>query len=354
MKSRTLLVAAICLLSVTAGFSQETKVFSPFQFSFIYPAGTSGLHSINLCYGFSLNALVGCTGGIKGCEIGGLANINKSDIAGLQVAGLLNITNGNASGIQVGGLLSNAYNINGIQLNGIAGRANDVKGVQVSGIISLSNSANVSISGIANINTGTVKGIQVGGIFNQTKELNGVQIGLINRADTVIKGVSIGLINIVNRGFYDEFAIYVSDYVNFGMSYKCGRKAFYNIYSIGMNAMQEHLWVTGFGFGHLRELNSKYAFQPEIMYYTYFPADFRHIRDVHTLHFKFGLVRNLNEKYAISFAPSIYAGLKSDEGFYPEYGYEISPIDPMVNILPNWSNTRIEIGFGLCLALSIK
>ncbi len=369
MKSKTALALIVLSLSGGLSFSQGTEKNFPAQLSFVYPVGTSGLRSGEICYNFSLNALMGVTGGINGCEIGGLVNINKSDMRGLQVGGIANITKGYAAGVQIGGLLSTAYNfyglqtnglagiandVKGLQINGLVGKANDVKGVQVSGIINLSKSANVSIGGIANINSEKVNGIQIGGILNQTKELNGIQIGLINVVDTVVKGGSLGLINIIKKGYYDEFTVSVSDYANVAISYKSGMKSFYNIYSVGMNVFKEHLWITGFGFGHLTEVSSNFAFQPELMYYNYFPADFRHIRETHFLHLKLGLVRNINETLAISFAPSVYAGLKSDRGIYSDYGYEQSIINPVIQIYPASGNSLLEMGFGFSLGLNIR
>lgn len=356
MKPRkTLVVFIIFIISNGLLFSQETKYEKfPVQLSLVYPVGTSGQRSINYYYNFSLNVLTGSTGGISGCEIGGLINKNKSNILGFQVGGIGNITNGNVAGMQVGGLFSLADSMSGFQVNGILSKSNEVRGVQVSGIISISKSANAKISGIANINKGNLKGIQIAGIYNQTNKLNGIQIGLINVVDTIKSGISIGLINIVKNGFYDEWTISAADYQNIAVSYKAGTKSFYNIYSLGMNFIEEPLWVPGFGFGHIREINAKYSFQPELVCYTYLPLDFKQIRETYIVHIKFGFVRNISKKLSISFAPSIYGALKSNEGEYDNYGYKQSPIKPIYEYETKNSNSKFEIGYGFSLGLNIK
>jgi len=353
MNSKNTLVFIIFILSVELLFSQETKYEKfPAQLSFVYPIGTSGQRSVNYFYNFSLNVLTGSTGGIKGCEIGGLLNTNKSNMFGFQVGGIGNITNGNVEGMQVGGIFSLADSMSGFQVNGILSKSNEIRGVQISGIINLSKSANASISGIANINKGNLNGIQIAGIYNQTKELKGIQIGLINVVDTIKNGCFVGLVSIVKKGFYDEWTISAADYLNIGISYKAGAKSFYNIYSVGRNFIEDPLWVAGFGFGHIREINAKYSFQPELVCYTYFPLDFKQIRETYSLHIKFGFVRNISKKLSISFAPSIYGDIKSKEGKYSIAGYKQSFIKPVYTY--DKDNSTLEIGFGFSLGINIK
>lgn len=355
MKNRYTLIIIISFFTSGLLFSQENEYKNfPAQLSFVYPLSTHGRRSIDYCYNFSLNALMGSTGCIKGAEIGGLINLNKGDMMGFQAGGIGNSTKGNVDGMQAGGIFNMADRVNGFQVSGIMSKANEMKGVQVSGIVSISESASVSISGIANINQGNLKGIQIGGIYNQTRELRGVQIGLINVSDTNCNSIAIGLINIVKKGFYQELSVSVADYMNIGISYKAGVKHFYNIYSLGMNFIEDQLWVAGLGFGHITEINKKYSFQPEIICYAYLPVDFREIRDTYSTHIKFGFVRNINKRYAITFAPSIYGALKSDRGEYSTYGYEISPINPIYEYTLKNSNSKFELGFGLSLALNIR
>jgi hypothetical protein len=329
----------------------EFKSF-PLQISFVYPIGSHGVNSVDYSYKFSFNMLTGNTGSIDGFELGGLLNMNKGSVSGFQVGGLGNITGGNVDGFQVGGLFNLADNLKGMQVSGIFGKTSGSDGLQVSGILNISTSAKTSIAGIANINTGIQNGFQAAGIYNQTKELKGLQIGLINLSDTISKGIPIGLINLVKKGYYDEWSLSVADYMNLGISYKLGLKKFYTIYTIGMNYMNDQLWVGGLGIGHLHEVNQKFAIQPEMIWYTYFPMDFqKRIRETYVNHFKLGLVRTISPNLAISLAPSIYLAWKYNAEIYDQYGYEQSPIGPLVDVKRANNNKLMEFGFGLSLEI---
>jgi len=385
MKTFTVFFITMLFFSVGPLFGQKSsREYFPAQMSFVYPIGTHGVSSGKMCYSFSLNALTGITGSVEGCEIGGLINTNKGDLRGLQVAGTGNFTGGSITGVQVGGLVSLTGDLRGVQVNGILGKAGRVDGMQVSGILNLSETANVSVGGIANfcqgdvrgmqtagimntaenmegmqlggiMNTaGDVKGMQIGGILNMAGEVTGVQIGLVNISDSITDGVPIGLFSYVKNGFYDEWTVTLADYLHIGVSYKAGMEKFYNIYSVGMYYDKDPLWVAGAGFGHIGHINDNYAFQPEIICYTYFPRDFRHIRETWVMHLKCGFVRRLNDRLALSVAPGIYGSLKTNRnGKYDECGYEQSFFEPLVEGDANHGNTRLAMGFGISVGLNI-
>jgi len=326
MKTKITLLIVFSIFCSGFSFSQDKELKNfPLQLSFVYPASTQGTKTVEYCYNFSLNALAGYTGAIKGCELGGLVNLNKAGMSGFQAGGIGNITGGNVNGMQAGGIFSIADTVNGIQ-----------------------------ISGITNVSGGAMNGIQIGGIMNRAGELNGLQLGLLNISDTTARGVSIGLINYIRKGYYQELSVSAADYLNIGISYKAGLKRFYNIYTLGMNFMDETLWVAGLGFGHISEINKKYSFQPEIVCYGYFPLDFYKTRDTYVTHIKLGIVREISPMFAITFAPSIYGALKSDRGEYDEYGYKVSPIKPFYSFTGKDSNSKFELGIGFSLALNIR
>ena len=386
MNVKSILTGFFLLLCSNFLAAQENE-YRPFpvQFTFVYPLGTSGTNSINCTYNFSLNILIGHTGAINGAEIGGILNSNLSQVSGLQIGGIGNITPGNVKGMQSGGIVNISGNMNGVQLGGIVNIASgnikgiqsggvfniakqvngiqssgivnvaaENKGLQIAGIANLSDSATVSVSGIANVNEGRLQGIQITGILNRTQTLNGVQIGLINVTDSIEKGLSIGLISIVKKGFYDELTFTVADYLNMGVSYKFGTSTFYTIYSAGMNFIEDQLWVAGFGFGHVSRINDRLGFQPEITGYGYFPMDFsRPVRDTYSTHLKFGLVRYFGRNLALSFSPSIYWAIKSSRETYTLYGYEQSPIKPVVETNTKNRNSRVEVGFGFSLEFHV-
>jgi hypothetical protein len=346
-------LAGIIISGMLCGQQSIQKRF-PAQLTFVYPVGIFGYGSVNYCYNVSINALTGHTGSINGIEAGGLLNMNKGSVSGFQAGGIGNITNGDITGVQAGGIFSISANTKGMQIGGIFCKAAAVKGIQISGIASHSDSSNVMISGISNINSGSLKGVQIGGIFNYTQKLIGLQIGLINISDTIEKGIPVGLISITRKGFYDEWSVSVSDYMNMGISYKAGSKFLYNIYSIGVNFINEDLWVTGFGFGHIENINVSYQFRPELVCYAYFPRDFKHIRETYTAHLKFGFVSQLSDVVSVSLSPSLYWALKTNEGKYKSYGYEQSPFYPVFETRPRHSNSLLESGFGCSLELNFR
>ncbi len=355
MKTKFTLITLLAVLFSSYIFSQKTE-YKKFQVnvSFVYPASIHGMRSVNYEYDFSLNLLTGLTGSIDGCEIGGLVNINKGNVSGFQVAGIGNISGGNIDGTQIGGIFSMADSVDGLQVGGIFSKSNKAEGLQLSGIANICTSADASIAGIANINSGNQKGIQLAGIYNQAKEVNGVQIGLINIADTFKNGVPIGLISIVKKGHYDEYEFSIADYLNLGISYKLGVKKLYTIYTAGMSLAEDQLWVVGLGLGQLYEVNPRFSIQPELVWYYYFPMEMqRQYRDTHVTHVKLGLVRNLSQNLAISLAPSIYVSWKHKPYNREDYGYEQSPVGPLFEI-DHYSHNRIGIGFGLSAGIHLR
>ena len=355
MSSRLLLSLIIFLFSSSLLFSQEDqeKKF-PAQITLVYPVGTSGTHSPHTTYNFSLNALAGVTGSINGCEIGGLLNVNKNNVSGAQVGGIGNLTMGNFNGVRVGGIFGTSHTFRGVQVNGILTGTNESEGVLVSGIMNLTKTSNVTIAGIANANIKSVHGIQLAGIFNITDKLNGVQIGLINVVDSVDKGVSIGLVNITRHDRYQQWSVSFADYMNTGVNFRSGTKSLYNIYSVGINYIADPLWVAGLGFGHISSLGKGFNFQPELTCYTYFPRDFRNIRETYVMHLKIGFNYELNERFSLTFAPSIYGALKSTEGKYEIAGYDQSPIGPIFSSTNRNSNSMLEAGIGFSLEFCMK
>ncbi len=372
MKTIKLFIVAGMILFSNNFYGQlsEHKNF-PTQLSFVYPIGTSWVQSTDYQFNFSLNALTGNTGGVIGCEIGGLMNMNAGDVTGLQVGGIYNMTNGNVTGLQIGGILSLCKDVKGAQINGIFSKSNEVTGFQLSGIGNLANGnfTGMQLGGISNLtdsvtgmqlsgifnNASDVKGVQLTGIFNHAKSLKGVQIGLINIADSVESGAAIGLISFSLKNFYNEWEISFADYMNVGVSYRLGTKQFYNIYSVGYNFMKDNLWVTGFGFGHIHDINDNLAFRPEIVGYGYFPNDwYAIVRDTYAAHIKLGLVYRITEHIALSLAPEIYGSLKSNRGFLDTYGYEQSPIHSFTEYKPFYSNSLLEMGLGASFGINIK
>lgn len=307
MKSKIIL--AVAFLSSTYAMSQtDTTVIvhkypnifqvndssetSPVQISFIYPLSTNGIEAPQISNNFSFNILYGVNGGVNGCEIGGLVNVNTSDVNGLQVGGLGNITTGASTGTVIGGLanivkdstqgifVAGISNIVGDSSSGfeIAGISNSVNGSfdggQVAGISNFTYGGvnGFQFAGIANLANGNVNGAQLSGIVNVVNgNLNGTQIGLINYADTV-KGTQIGLINLaksgddavtiglislVHNGYHSlEFSTNESIYGQLAL--KLGVPQFYSSFRFGITQNNgEGILTYGYGLGSMISLNEK-------------------------------------------------------------------------------------------------
>lgn len=229
----------------------------PVQISLVPSLGTNGLMSGGMTNNFSLNILAGYSNGVKGFEVGGLANINREDMIGAQVGGLANVVGGNVVGFQAGGISNHVrgsmmgfqvgglYNtvrdsVYGIQVGGLANRVKGhVTGIQVAGLWNRAaqDVMGMQIGGLSNLAKGEVQLLQVAGLFNRGTDIGGFQVaGLTNRAkgkvggfqiagiynsaqDTVggfqvsgianraghVKGFQIGLVNIADT--LDGFAI---------------------------------------------------------------------------------------------------------------------------------------------------
>ncbi|OHX68293.1 hypothetical protein [Flammeovirga pacifica] len=155
----------------------ETRVFQFTLVPFLSNANFLGGSYENR---FSINALMGYSAGVKGIEIGGLANINRFNMRGFQVGGLANIVGGDVTGLQVGGITNyNLGKVNGINIGGILNVAKDsVIGLHVGGItdLSLKATTGIQIGGIVATTTKKVNGIQIGGIYSYADQFNGLQI----------------------------------------------------------------------------------------------------------------------------------------------------------------------------------
>jgi hypothetical protein len=271
--------------------AQQIKVrdFRPVQFSFIPGFGTnnfcSGLQNNN----FSLNLLAGYSNGLRGLEIGGLANIIHENMNGTQLSGIANIVNGNTNGLQIAGIVNYNFDIlRGAQIGGIANithdktkgfqfggifnmNKGDMSGIQVSGIVNINTDhvygmqlagitntcketvTGAQVAGITNVCSNDVKGLQISGLLNKTKILSGVQVGLVNIADSVEAGLQLGLFNIVKNG-YRAFELTSDETYAFDLYYKTGGKKLYSLINIGIDQQKVG---GGYGIGLIQPLFTK-------------------------------------------------------------------------------------------------
>ena len=378
-------LSAVILTAQSVGLSaQETKSAEdmttlPMQLSIVYPMTTQGYKTIDYRYIISFNLFSGKVGAVTGVEFGGFLNDVRHDIIGVQFGGLGNFARtaigvqfgglGNISqnftGVQFGGLGNLSQNFTGIQFGGIANISENAKGVQFGGLTNLSKhtkgaqisgvvnatekSEGLQLAGVANVSE-EVSGASISGVFNVTGTLRGFQLGVVNVIDTIESGLSVALVNIVRKGFYDEWSLTFADYLNVGLSYKMGTQKFYTIYTAGANFLEDRLWVFGIGFGNRTELSPRIDFQPEIVSYQYFPDDFKNVQNVTANHLKIGFVYKLNNKLGVTIAPSIYH-LYNDLSKNQDK-YKVSPFSP---IYKHENSKRLHsFGAGLSVGLSLR
>lgn len=212
------MVAAVLSLNTALSQSAETKE-SIFQFTFIPPLGTQGIHAGHYSNGFSFNLLAGLSQNERHFTLGSIANIVRNNAAGFQLAGVANLIENNTNGFQLAGV-SNIVGNNG-------------KGMLLSGVLNTSKDYNgFQLAGVGNI-AGDINSFQFAGVFNKAKKVKGVQFaGIMNIADD--SDYPIGLINIIKNG---EMGIGVS-YNETGstvISLRSGSRIMYGIIGVGYN-----------------------------------------------------------------------------------------------------------------------
>jgi len=318
----------------------------------------SGLTNItgNRMQGIQVTGLTNIAGeGMNGMQVAGITNIVGSRMQGIQVASFANIVGDGMNGIQVTGFANIIGNgMNGIQVASLANIVGDeMNGMQVAGLANIAGDEmkGLQIAGLANVVGNEMKGIQVG-LYNRVHTSKGLQIGLVSVNDTVANGVSLSLIHIVKKGAYREWELSFSDYANVALSYKMGVQKFYTVYTAGVNFIEDNLWTFGIGFGNRTRIGNRFDFQPELVHYTYFPTNFKHIQNTSATQLKLGFVYCLNEKFGLSLAPGIYVLNAEKRSNYDSKFYRISPLGALYT--HKSGNLQTTVGVGISIGLSIK
>ena len=184
--------------------------FAPYQISLGFPLSTLDLDDgKKYTVAFSVNALIGSAGNIKGIAVAGAGNIIYNNAYGLQVAGMVNEIHYNAYGISVAGLANLAEYYYGIQVAGFANAGrNSFYGMQIGGVLNSSSNANgLIIGGVNNIAFDTLDGMQMAGVVNYAKEARGIQIAGVTNIAGDVKGLQFaGVMNIAKKVKGVQFA----------------------------------------------------------------------------------------------------------------------------------------------------
>lgn len=159
--------------------------YSPYQVSLTPGLSSQGLFNSQVVNQVSLNVIGGHTAGVNGVEVGGVFNINQTNVRHVQVAGLFNVVGSNVNGVQLAGA-SNVVmqDISGVQVAGVHNRTRSVNGTQLSGVVNVADD---------------IRGMQVAAVANVASRVKGVQLAvLVNVADS--SDFPIGLVNLVRTG----------------------------------------------------------------------------------------------------------------------------------------------------------
>jgi hypothetical protein len=141
------LAVIICIIRIIPVSAQsEGEKYAPFQFGFIYPLGTNGIHSPEYTNGVSIHLLGGISRNEKAFTLSGLANIIRRDAAGFQMAGMFNYIGNEGKGLQLAGLANVAKEVKGVQLAGLANVAKEVKGLQFAGLVNVAEKSDYPIA----------------------------------------------------------------------------------------------------------------------------------------------------------------------------------------------------------------
>jgi hypothetical protein len=361
-------------VSANAENLQHIDEINNFQFSIL-----PGLSSNFSKYGVlenrvSINLLAGYSKGVKGFEIGTLANISKQNVVGLQIAGLTNITGGNLHGSQISGLanigstntegtqISGGANFNknkfeglqiasifnqnngpfeGVQIAGLINKTYSLNGLQIAGLLntakSHTNGSQIAVGGNYS-KSGISEGLQIAVLFNKAYHQKGLQIALVNINDTS-EGFEAGLFSYVRRGFREqELAWDELNMLNY--IFRTGNHKFYNI--LHSSVKPDKFGTLSFGYGLGRRVLEEKAFQAslEISYHMIISDNYGGITFYD--YNKIGL-------YAcMPFGKNLQLSLGPDINFHFTYEKD-NPISKEINdnYLPGFSNelSSIRLGF---------
>lgn len=220
---KKILLFAVCFLLSFTAFSQGIESvckskdsccelgekFAPYRIGLGFPLSTFDLEDgEKYTIAFSVDALIGSAGNIKGIAVAGAGNIIYNNAYGLQV-GMVNEIHYNAYGISVAGLANLAEYYYGIQVAGFANAGrNSFYGMQIGGVLNSSSNANgLIIGGVNNIASDTLDGMQMAGVVNYAKEARGIQIAGVTNIAGDVKGLQFaGVMNVAKKVKGVQFA----------------------------------------------------------------------------------------------------------------------------------------------------
>ncbi len=124
------------------------------------------------------------------------------DVTGLRV-GILAARHHNVLFLSASGLVDLATgDVNGIEVAGLCNHIGRSSGAfQVAGVYNAVNAEAAGMSVAAFNRAETMEGLQVG-LFNRARALSGVQIGVVNLVEDGSECIQLGLVNVMRDGIY--------------------------------------------------------------------------------------------------------------------------------------------------------
>ena len=298
-----------------------------YQVSLLPFLGTNRLLSGSIKNDYSLNLLMGYSGGVRKLEVGGILNGVRNDVEGLQVAGIGNIVGGTV----FGGQLSSTFNIAGYLDNGIQ----------------LSSGFNIIIRKSA--------GWQISPLnFAHRVLKGGKQIGFINISDST-DTTPIGFLSFVGSGNgYKRFELSVDENQTASFSFKTGVRKFYNILALHYNfTRKQEIFGVGYGIGRAYELGKSWMFNADLtanalVEYDDFSPNVAALWKL-DLSFEKQIARNI----AVTFGPSIKYLIINE---YNSSAWKAKPFNkiPTYKTISSTVNSTFWIGFQMGLRIRTK
>lgn len=295
-----------------------------FQVSLLPFLGTNRLLSGSIKNDYSVNILMGYSGGVRKLEVGGILNGVRNGVQGLQLAGLGNIVGGTV----LGGQLSSIFNIAGYL----------EKGIQ------LSSGFNVVIRESGGWQISPVN-------FAHRVVAGGKQIGFINISDST-DTVPIGFLSFVGSGNgYKRLELSVDENQTTSFSFKTGVRKFYNILALHYNFnRKQEIFGLGYGLGRAYDLGKSWMLNTDLttsvlVEYDAFSPNVASMWKL-DLSFEKQIARNA----AVTFGPSIKY-LIIDE--YNSSSWTAKPFNkiPAYNAISSTTNAILWIGFQMGIRL---
>lgn len=295
-----------------------------FQVSLLPFLGTNRLLSGSIKNDYSVNILMGYSGGVRKLEVGGILNGVRNDVQGLQLAGVGNIVGGGV----LGGQLSSTFNIAGYLDRGIQ--------------LSLGFNVVIRESG----------GWQISPLnFAHRIVEGGKQIGFINISDST-DTVPIGFLSFVGSGNgYKRLELSADENQTTIFSFKTGVRKFYNILAVHYNfTRKQEIFGLGYGIGRAYELGKSWMLNTDLTtnILVEYDAFSPNVASMWKLDVSFE--KQIARNAAVTFGPSIKY-LIIDE--YNSSVWTAKPFNkiPSYNAISSTSNSVFWIGFQMGIRL---